>query len=424
VLFVYKEDLRGIKMNEESKILRRLAYEYSKIAYSEKNAKNIKLHRAVNDLKQIRPVVLIDELPWNEMNFNDELTLRCTDTYLREVEWFFRSNIYKNKYMPADMVLQPFVPVSKIVHSTGIGISVEEEILPTNLKNNIVSHKFRDVLQTDEDVERLHNPVLTYNREETMKRYNLVGEILGDILPVKLSGCGYFTSGPWDDISRYRGVTNLLIDLVDRPEFMHKIVQKLTDISLSTLEQQEALNLFSNNDYSLHCTPIHTSDLPGKDYDGEKLTRKDIWGRGFAQIFASVSKDMHDEFDIEYIKNTIGQCGLVYYGCCEPLDKKIEIVEKIPNLRKISITPWANVNVAAEAINTKYVLSSKPNPASVAVPVLNKDSLKKEIGSILDACRSNNCSCDIVLKDISTCGRRPENIFEWEKIVMEMVKSY
>jgi hypothetical protein len=411
-------------MNENSRILRKLAYEYFNIAYSEKNAENIKLHKAVNDLKQIRPVVLIDELPWSEMNINDELTLRCNDTYLREIEWFFRSNIYKNKYFPADMVLQPFVPVNKIVQSTGIGISVEEEILSTDAQNNIVSHKFKDVLQTEEDVVCLHNPILTYDKEETMRRYNLIGEILGDILPVKLSGQGYFATGPWDDIARYRGVTNLLIDLVDRPEFMHKIVQKLTDISLSTLEQLEALNLFSNASNSLHCTPIHTSDLPSKDYDGERLTRKDVWGRGYAQIFASVSKDMHEEFDIEYMKNTIGQCGLAYYGCCEPLDKKIDIVEKIPNLRKISVTPWANVNVAAEAINKKYVLSSKPNPASVAVPVLDKDNLKKEIGTILDACKRNNCSCDIVLKDISTCCRRPGNIFEWEKTVMEMVKNY
>ncbi len=69
------------------------------------------------------------------------------------------------------------------------------------------------------------------------------------------------------------------------------------------------------------------------------------------------------------------------------MDKKIDIVEKIPNLRKVSITPWANVDIAAEAINKKYVLSSKPNPAAVAVPVLSKDNLKKEIGTILAACK-------------------------------------
>jgi hypothetical protein len=239
-----------------------------------------------------------------------------------------------------------------------------------------------------------------------------------------LKGIEALYVGPWDDIARYRGVTNLLVDLADRPEFMHQIVSILTEIKLAELEQYEALELFDSTPFSLHCTPIHTSSLPGESFDGMKLTRKNIWGRGYAQIFASVSKAMHEEFDIEYMKKTVGQCGLVYYGCCEPLDKKIDIVEKIPNLRKISVTPWANIDLAAEAIGSKYVLSAKPNPSAVAVPVLDKENLKREIGTILDACKRNNCSCDIVLKDISSCCKRPENIFEWEQVVMDIVKNY
>lgn len=409
---------------EDKKILRKLAYGYLEIANSPRNAENRKLHTAVNDLKQIRPVVLIDELPWNEMNIDNQLTLQCTDPYLKEIEWFLRTHLYRNKYFPADMIAAPFVPVNKVIRSTGIGISVEEETLPTDKENHIVSHEYKDILQTEEDLEKLHPPVITYDREESLKRYGMVGEILGDILPVKLAGIGAFYVGPWDDIARYRGVTNLLMDLADRPEFMHQIVQKLTDIKLSELEQYEAQDLFDATPSSLHCTPVCTGDLPGGSFDGDKLTREDIWGRGYAQIFASVSSAMHEEFDIAYMIKTVGQCGLVYYGCCEPLDKKIGIVEKIPNLRKISVTPWADTQVAAEAIGSKYVLSSKPNPSAVAVPHLDTDSLKKEIGNILDACRKNNCSCDIVLKDISSCCRRPENIFEWEKIVMDMVKNY
>jgi hypothetical protein len=409
---------------QDKKILRKLAYQYFEIANSSRNMENIELHKAVNDLRQIRPVVLIDEIPWHEMNINNELTLQCSDPYLRSVEWFFRSNIYKNKYIPADMIVTPFVPVQKVMHSSGNGISIEEEILETDKENPIVSHKFNDVLATEEDLAKLRTPVITYDKEETMRRFNQVGEILGDILPVRLSGVGYFAFGPWDEVSRYRGVTNLLMDLVERPEFMHRIMRKLTDISLSYLDQLEDLDLLDNNAYSLHCTPIHTDDLPGKGFNGEKVTRKDIWGRGVAQIFGSVSKQMHDEFDITYMIEVLGRCGLVYYGCCEPLDRKIDIVSKIPNLRKISITPWADVNVAAEAIGDRYVISSKPNPSSVAVPVLDKDNLRKEIGTILDACRRNNCSCDIVLKDISTCHNRPENIFEWEQTVMEMVRNY
>lgn len=411
-------------MQTDNQILRQLAREYYQLSKEERNTERRKLHTAVNDLKMIRPVVMIDELPWNEMNINDELTMRCENPFLQGTEWFLRSNIYKYKHMPADMFFRPYIPVSKVVHSTGNGVSVQEKILKTDAKNSIVSHEYTDQFQSEADLEKLIIPVITYDSEMTMKQYNYIGEILGDIIPVKIVGRDYFSNSVWDEISVYRGVTYLLMDLIERPEFSHQLVSKLTEIKKAELAQYEALGLFESDPFSLHCTPILTSDLPGKDFDGGNMTRKDIWGRGTAQIFASVSKAMHEEFDIEYMKQTIGQCGLVYYGCCEPLDKKIDIVEKIPNLRKIGVTPWADVDLATEIIGEKYVVSSKPNPAAVGVAMLDKDALKKEIKAILDACKRNNCSCDITLKDISTCSNRPENIFEWEQTVMEMVLNY
>ncbi|MDD5603185.1 MAG: hypothetical protein PHG48_03745 [Eubacteriales bacterium] len=410
--------------SEEAELLRKLAYEYSLIAGNPKNAENIKLHKAVNDLKQVRPVVLFGPLPWNEMNIDGELTLQCNDKFLQSVEWYFRTNIYRNRHMPADTAIPTYLPVEKVVFTTGTGLDVNEELLITEKESNIRSHRYFDILKTEEDLEKIKMPVITYDHDATMQHLELISDIVGDIIPVKLTGRNFFAAYFWDDIARFRGVETLLMDLYDRPEFMHKIIRRFTDAKISELKQFEELGLFENDPYDLHCTAAHTSSLPGKDYKGGKVTRKDIWGRGMAQIFATVSKEMHEEFDTQYMIETIGQCGLSYYGCCEPLDRKIDIIAKIPNLRKISITPWANVDVAAEAIGKKYVLASKPNPASVAEPVLDKGALRKEIGRILSACRRNSCSCDIVLKDLSTCHHRPQNIFEWEQIVMDMVRNY
>ncbi|HOU09124.1 MAG TPA: hypothetical protein PL044_08410 [Clostridiales bacterium] len=411
-------------MTKETAMLRELAREYFTFAREERNAGRLRLHRAVNDLKMVRPVVLIDELPWSEMNINGELTVRCKDPFLAGIEWFLRSNLYKYRHFPADMVLRPYVPVSKVVRSTGNGVSVKEEILRTDKKNSIVSHRYTDQFENDADLAKLRVPVITYDREETRRRYELAGEILGDIIPVKMTGRDYFHVSTWDEISHYRGVTNLLIDLAERPAFSHALARKLTDISLAELEQYERLDLFENDPYSLHCTPVKASDLPGPDYAGGPLTRKNIWGRGAAQIFSSVSKAMHEEFDIAYMIETVGQCGLVYYGCCEALDKKIDIVEKIPHLRKIGATPWADIDAIAETVGPKYVVSAKPNPAAVGEPVLDRDSLRKELRRILGAVKRYGCSCDIVLKDISTCRGRPENIFEWERTAMEEVLAF
>ena len=410
-------------MNKSIKTLRTLAKIYFELSQEDKNKTNLVLHRDVNDLKSTHPVVLIDEVPWHEMNIGNQLTLVCEDPYLREVEDFLRKKIFQYRYFPGNMILTPYIPINKIIHSTGIGVSVEDDTISQNDGNHIVSHAYHDQLATEEDLLKLHNPVITYDKATTLKQYQLIGDVLGDIIPIRITGRDHLGVGTWDDISYYRGVTPLLMDLIDRPEFTHKMVRKLTDIAIFTMNEYERLGLFDINPTSLHCTPIAVSALhPHKDSDN--VTLKNIWGRGAAQILASASKQMRDEFDIKYMQETIGQCGLSYYGCCEPLDQQIDIVEKLPNLRKISITPWANVDIAAEAINTKYVLSSKPNPASVAVSQLNEDALRKELTHILDACKRNNCSCDIVLKDISTCGHNPQNLIKWEKIAMELVNQY
>jgi hypothetical protein len=219
-------------------------------------------------------------------------------------------------------------------------------------------------------------------------------------------------------------VTNLLTDLVMRPEFMHKIVSKLTDIEIDLVRQYEALNLFEPAPDLIHCSVAYNDILPAEGFDPDHVRPQDVWGRGVAQIFTSVSPEMHDEFDMEYMKRILAPFGMVYYGCCEALHNKIHIVEKIPNLRKISITPWADVDMSADQMGKKYVLSAKPNPAYVGTPRTDKDVVRREVLHILEACRRNGTPCELTLKDISTVAYRPENLFDWEKTVMETVKSF
>lgn len=410
--------------NNDRLTLRRLAGEYFILSQQERFIENRKLHRAVNDLKPIRPVVLIDELPWAEMNNEGEMTLRCEDPILRGVEWHLRATLYKARHLPADMIVVPYVPIHKVARFQGIGIAVDERTLAIAGRDTIHAHEYHDQLSTEADLDKIHYDVVTYDREETLRRFERVADAIGDILPVRLKGREYASLGTWDLIATLRGVDNLLIDLVDRPEFTHRMVRRLHDVKWDTMRQIEALGLLDNDPSSLHCTPILSSDLPGPGFDGEHVKLKHVWGRAVAQIFASVSGPMHEEFDIDYIKEPMSQCGLVYYGCCEPLDKKMEFVKKIPNLRKISITPWADVNVAAEEIGRDYVLAAKPNPATVAVDRLDPDVVRREITTIFEACKRNGCPCDLVLKDISTCNGRPENIFEWEQIAMEIAQNY
>ncbi|MHC1694399.1 MAG: hypothetical protein AB9835_03815 [Eubacteriales bacterium] len=406
-------------MPNDIEILRSLAEEYALAASHPRNAENDRLYRAVNGLRMVRPVVLIDEEPWCELNGSGELDLLCADGAYRHAEHHMRRMLYKWRHHPADMIIPPFIPVHKMISGDSGWFAVKEETVATDSSNHIISHEYEDQLSTPEDIDRLRLPKLRYEEEATRSLWEKLSEAIGDIVPVRITGHSSYIC-PWDNIAMYRGVTNLLIDLVDRPEHTHAVMEKITSMYEEQFRQYEELGLFEGQPYTIHCAAGLCDELGAKE--GEPVLRKNVWGRGMAQILASVSSDMHEEFEIEYQKRLMAPFGLVYYGCCEPLDKKIDILKKIPRLRKVSITPWADVNVAAEAIRKDYVLALKPNPANVGVG-FDKGTVRKEIEGLLSACQRHGCSCEITLKDISTVAHSPRHLEEWEQVVMDIVKG-
>ena len=102
---------------------------------------------------------------------------------------------------------------------------------------------------------------------------------------------------------------------------------------------------------------------------------------------------------------------------------RIDKLQQYPNLRKIGVSPWADVEASAEIIGGHYVFSRKPNPANVA-GVLDEEVIRKEITQTVKACRKFGCPLDITLKDISTVGYRPQNLMTWAKIVSEVIDQY
>jgi hypothetical protein len=99
------------------------------------------------------------------------------------------------------------------------------------------------------------------------------------------------------------------------------------------------------------------------------------------------------------------------------------VIKKIPNLRKIGCSPWANVERCAAQIRGDYVLSRKPNPAHVAI-VTDPEVIRKETEETVKACMEYGCPYDIVLKDISTVSGRPQNLIVWAQTVSDVLDKY
>lgn len=406
----------------DQEILRELASAYMEAANEPVNAERRERAYATNGLQAVRPLVWIHELPWHELNIDDALTLRCEGALAREIEQFLRRSLLQWRYFQADMILEPYYPVSMCIHSTGIGFQVIEEVLVGDDKNNIISHSYKDQLDSLEKLEILHNPVVTRDYDEEKKLVSDAQALLGDAMPVKLCPQNMYYYAPWDRVCRMRGMTPLLMDLAAEPELMHATIQKFSSVLNADIDALNAVNAFGVSASSLHCTPPYSRELEAVEAK-EGPSVHSAWFRALAQPFGEVSPAMHDEYDIQYLLPIAKKFGLCYYGCCEPLSDRIDILRQIPNLRKVGVTPWSSVEVSAEKLGKDFVFSRKPNPAMVAT-TLDEDAVRKDIAHVMAACLRNSCPCEFVLKDISTVGYKPQNIIRWAQVVEETIDRY
>jgi len=404
----------------DMKIVRELGQRYAEIAALPVQEEKRRLWRKLNALRPERPMVMIDQVCWNEMNVDDELTLRCADPACREYETFLRRTLYQWKRFPVDMVVEPFLRVPMAIRNTGFGVKVEERVAVSDPTNSVVGHRFVNQFQTEEDLEKIRTPQIDHDAAETGRRMALAHELFDGCLEVRAWGADPYLS-LWDPISTWMGVEAAILALMDEPEYMHRLLARMTDGYLSMLDQLETQGLLCGPQSLIHCTGAWTDELPAPGYDPARPRTKDLWMFGLAQMLSTVSPAMFKEFEVDYTRRICARFGLVYYGCCDPLDGKMKEVRQLPNVRKVSMSPWVNEERGAEAISRDYVYSRKPNPALVAWDEFDADQVRKDLQTTRNICRRHGCPLEFILKDISTVRYRPERLTEWARVAMEVV---
>lgn len=412
--------------NAEKSVLRKLGEEIAQISTLQVHKEKAELWTRMNDLKSVRPMVWINEIPWNEMNVNDELTLKCEHQWARQLEDRLRKTIYQWRHMPGDMVVDNFIECPLVIHSTSFGIMEDVDIVKTDETNEIYSRHFKIQIKEPEDIEKIKLPVVSHNEKATEYSFNAMKDIFNGILPVKKAGQPHIWFTPWDYLVRWWGVQEAMMDLVMRPEMVNAIYEKMVSCWMIELDQFVDKNLLSldcNNTRIGSGGYGYVSELPGENCDPDYVKPHNMWGCSNAQIFSCVSPDMHWEFALEHDLKWLSRWGLTYYGCCEPLDQKIDILRRIPNLRKISVSPWCKSQKVIDQIGTDYVISRKPSPAVFAESTWSPERAEAELRDFMEK-TEGKCHVELIMKDISTVKYQPHKLWEWEKIAMKIAEEY
>lgn len=419
-----KNNINNINLNNNDiEVLRTLAKEYSELASLPIQKEKKELWQSLNRCQMQRPMIVIDQIPWHEMDVDGSLVNKVEDPYWRMVETDLRQMIYKAKHMPVDMVLMPYIKLPRLINNTGFGLKVEEEKSISDSANDVVGHKFYNQFETMDDLQKIKTPIISVDRkgEEEIRQQAQV--LFDGIIPFKMIGQTVHL-GIWDWITQWMGVENCYFALADSPELLHGIMDKVTNGVISMIEQMNKERVFDTYSNICHCSYTFSDDLPTIGCDMDNPTSKDVWAFGLAQLFSSVSPKVTEEYEVPYMQKLFPYFGAIYYGCCDRLDDRMDIILKMPNIRKISCSPWSEREIFAEKLPKNIIMSNKPTPALLAVDPMNYDDARNDIKRTMMAAKANNVNLELILKDISTVKYEPQRLWNWAKIAMEEAQNY
>lgn len=403
---------------KDRETLRTLAKRYMEYASRPAEAEKRKLWHDLNTGSMRRPMVVMDQLPWSEMDVDGSLVCTVEDPVFRAVECELRRRIYRAEHMPADDVQEPVILISRPVRDTGYGIEIRETTLKTEGRDEVVSHAYVNQFETLEDVAKIKDPVITLDRAYENEIFSLADDIFAGIAPVQKRGiCMHL--GLWDKVAMWMSVEDIYYDLIDEPELLHAVMDRLTDATLAAIRQINAIGAYDVTSHRTHCSYIYSDDLPGASCDPERPTSADGWGFGLAQLFSSVSPATTKEFEVPYMQRLFPHFGAIYYGCCDRLDDRLDIVTEMPRIRKISCSPWSDREAFAERLPKHIIMSSKPTPSYLAGDSFDEDAVRSDLRRTTAAAKANGIGLEMILKDVSTCCRKPERLWRWNEIALE-----
>jgi hypothetical protein len=410
--------------SRDVQVLRDLAERYAEIAHKDVQEERRRLWTQLNGLQRTRPTVLASfgmHNVWCRDVFGDA-RMACEDPFYRAHERHLRMAIFQDD-VGDDCILEPWITQrAAVAGQWGQIWGVAQSHSPVTAEGG--SWQFDPPVKDWSDVARLRPTPHYIDEAATAREVARLEEAVGDILPVNVERGPIhqdFLADISTDLTGLRGLEQVMRDVYESPRQLHALLAFMRDGILAAQDAAEAAGDFSltsqSNQAMTYCRELE----PPRANSGPRL-RKELWCHCSAQEFTLISPAMHDEFMLQYQLPIISRFGMVSYGCCEDLTRKIDMLRQVPNLRIIAVPPRADVARCAEQIGTDYVISWRPSPADMVCCQFDEDLIRRTVRNAMEACKG--CCVTIHLKDVETVQGEPDRLGRWVQVVRSITDDY
>ncbi len=402
----------------DREVLRRLSSRVAEIAHREDQAEKRDLWYSLNALRETRPLVYCSpEGGWGEIILPGDF--ECEGDLARSWEHFLRTEIFYGDRMGDDKVVTGGFDVGYSRTDSGWGVQ-ETYTHGQNRGSYVWDAPVKDL----RDLSALRFPEIRVDRQASDALLELAHDVFDGILDVRRHHTWLWSVGLTQTLVKLRGMEQVMLDMVTDPEGLHGLMAFLRDAhmaKLDFLEREGLLHLNNRGEYVGSGGFGWTDELPAQDFAGHVRT-KDLWMLAESQETVGVSPAMFAEFVFPYQRPLLERFGLTCYGCCEPVDSRWETLRTIPNLRRVSVSPWCDVGRMAENLQDRCILSLKPNPAHLATSYFDEDVMRRELRTKLEQARG--CRVEIIMKDCHTIGGDPNRVIRWCGIAREESEQF
>lgn len=368
------------------------------------------------------PLIVVEEKTF----VNDILPpLRCGDPALQVVEKQLLTNIAVHELIDDDKVARSEFIVPLDLSFRLFDIAPKREFSTDSTGRALGYHDEPIIEDLEDGLPDLAPSAFSVNSEATESARELVEEMIGDILPVRIKN----QSMCWQmalsmHLVTLMGMQNLFLALMDTPEEVKRLADRIADELIRFLKWQEAeglLTLNTGNDYAGSGSYGFIDELPAPGFAG-KVRLCDQWANMNSQETVGVSPEVYKEVFFPAYERMAALFGLVYYGCCEPVHGIWDsCLSSLSNLRKVSISPWCDEEAMGAALRGgKIIYSRKPTPGFLGVEgAYDEAAYTEHIKKTLKT--AEGCPLEIIHRDIYTLSSDTAKIGRAVKLIRRLL---
>ena len=398
--------------------LRALAQHQAEVAASDKNLQRVELWKRHNACRGERPPIHIEVGTFAHQVVTPQLT--CEDPFARSLEYELIKNCVNQELFDDDWVIPPYFQMGWDSHFRLFGHTIRQDVL-TDEEGTELGHKFQHIISDLEtDFDKILSPTeFGVDKAATLARKERMEDIFGDILPVKIVS-GSLYAVPTQQVVHLMGLENMIFSIWDYPELFRTMMDRIADSYIDWHRYLETEGLLKQT---------HSFEWLGQGslcfFDEEAkegpILASDLWGFLDSQETVGMSPDMFHEFIFPCYERLAKEFGRLSYGCCEPVHTFWEDIKTLPNLKKVSISPWCDEEfMASELRGRDIIYHRKPSPNYLGLDkVLDEDAFRSHIEKTLLTARG--CHLEITQRDVYTIHHDLNKVRRYVQLIRQSI---